>query len=208
MDNKTRKETLEAKIHELQFQRQDTDKLLAGARSALNGAAAKRAELVAELGAAKDDATTAWAESELDRIDCTIRSHTRFIEGYETRLAKIATELAPLSNELAEVSAEIGRQQTEAAYREWETSMVREFRAASESLGAARVALASLQSAAVKGANEFGGRAAALLQGLFQDFLHQGCNPRSFGWRDSRPIYEMTRIVIEPVTKQEAAVGR
>jgi len=207
MDSKEKAAKLEKQIAELQTKRRATEGRLDQEHQLVRRATAERGSLVESLIRLEGDEARR-VHQKVDGLDAAIRTSERLAEGLQKSLARATQEIEALQSELAEIQRSIAAQETEVAYRKWESEIVREFRAASETLGQARVALASVQAAAVKGANDFGGRAQVLLAGMFTDFITREANPE-LRFRPARPIHEMTAFRVEPmVPKEAAAAGR
>jgi chromosome segregation ATPase len=207
VEPRARAARLEKQISELQAKRKATEGRLDQEHQLIKRAAGERSIIVESLSHVEGDAAR-QAHAKIDGIDRVIRSSERLAEGLQKNLERAAQEIEALTSELAEIQRSIAAQENEVAYRKWEAEMVREFRAASESLDGARVALANLQAVAVRGNEQFSGRAASLLTNLFADFIRTEANPE-LRFTPARPIHEMTRFAIWPMLpKAASAAGR
>jgi hypothetical protein len=184
----------------LQATKQQNENGLAGERSTLRRATERRVTLVGELVAA-DEATTAWANVEIDRQDNTIRTTERRIQSYEIALARIDGQIGQLSIELTEAVKIVEQEKREQGLRVFRVQFQKAKETAERALASAREALAALNLTATEGTEQYGITVQDFVATVLQEFKHQQVNPQLLGWKAVRQGADLS-IMLYPMERK------
>jgi len=190
---------LRTKINGLYRRKGEVELALQREHVAQEGAAAKRASLVQELPGG-DDAMVGFVHAEIDGLDNTLRVSCRVAEGLSTSLSRIGGEIAALEVEFTEATRIVEQQNRERGLATLRIKLQQDRDAAENAFGNLREALATLNSTASRGVEQYGVAGQNLVTPVIEAFRHTQHNPELLGFRQSSANYNL-QFMVRPMTK-------
>jgi dGTP triphosphohydrolase len=179
---------IETRIGSLIAKQRTTQAALATDHADVQRAVERRGHLVAQLMGASDG-TAKQLHHEIDAVDAAIRVSERMAESRQKLLATTAQEIESLRIELQAAEAEVEAEENARAFQAWTVRYKQALRGADEALGAARVALANLNTLSAQGVEKFKGQASQIVEPGLEKFSLENNNADTYGWRTATPFY-------------------